>query len=46
MCEILIQVTCPHKDIQHVLDLRIAGILFIFRMWFKTIEEPIVIGSF
>ena len=101
MCEILIQVTCPHcesskvkkngkkkngnqnfychacqkqfqlhyqykgadprtkrlvrsmsfngsgiRDIQRVLGLSIAGILLILRMWFKTIEEPVVAGHF
>lgn len=34
------------RDIQRVLGVSIAGILMILRVWFKTIEEPLIEGHF
>lgn len=34
------------RDIQRVLGVSIAGILMILRLWFKTLEEPLVEGHF
>jgi IS1 family transposase len=34
------------RDIQRVLGLSIVCILFILRLWFKTLDEPVVEGHF